>query len=207
MGKEELADSATNVNRRSRYQYLSSYSEKQRQWRLKNYTKFMVHRHPLHRLLSAYIDKFATPGTNDIFHYFYGRKIISMYRPGASKESLATGNNVTFKEFVRYVLDGYMNPHWIPATEHCEPCLVGYDYYAATETATEDSNFIFQAIGAPDSLHLPHLNANKQPVDTMKDYYLQLTKEMVEKLVKLYEQDFLFFGYRPPDVGSLTSQV
>ena len=203
MGKEKLADEATNVNVRSRYRYLSSYPEGQRQWRLKNYTKFMVHRDPMRRLVSAYIDKFATPDTNGIFHEWYGRRIISMYRPGASKESLKTGLGVTFEEFVRYVLDGHMNPHWIPATEHCEPCLTDYDYYAATETAEEDSSFIFRAIGASDSLHLPHLNANIQPVDTMK-YYSELSSQMVEKILKLYEEDFLSFGYKTPDVDSLT---
>lgn len=205
MGKEESIDGVEHINVHSRYRYLSTYpAEKQRQWRLKNYTKIMVHRDPLIRLISAYFEKFSVPSINRAYHRKHGIRIISMYRPGASRKSLETGTDVKFEEFVKYVLDGHMDPHWIPASTRCQPCHIDYDYYAATETADEDSVPILLAIGAPHSLHLPHSNEQKRPWNKTH-YFSLLSRQSVERILKLYEDDFLLFGYDIPDVGSLTN--
>jgi hypothetical protein len=51
------------------------------------------------------------------------------------------GHDVTFVEFVRFLIDDApeirtfkTNPHWQPVSELCQPCTVGYDYVVRIET-------------------------------------------------------------------------
>ena len=202
MGQEASVEGIKDVNQRSRYTYLSRYNTNQEKlWRLEHYTKFMVFRDPLERLISAYVDKFASPGINVPFHKTYGRKIISLYRPNATVESLKHGSDVTFPEFVQFVLDGYENAHWMPSSKRCQPCTIGYDYYAATETASEDAGLIFHALGAPESLYLPHANEKKRSTNATKFYSL-LRRNQLQQIINLFKDDYLMFGYREPDVDT-----
>lgn len=209
MGKVKSFHEINDPHVRSQYRFLSNYSEgEERHVRLRNYTKFMTHREPLTRLVSAYCDKFLTPGHD--FQMRIGRKIISLYRPHATNESLSTGSDVTFQEFVRYVLDigdknqMSMDPHWRPASVHCQPCSTDYEYYSATETADEDSGPILRAIGAPDSLHLPHAHIVPRKMET-RQYFAQIPRNYIERLLKLYEDDFLLFGYEVPSVDNVAN--
>ncbi|MBN3281306.1 CHST9 sulfotransferase, partial [Polyodon spathula] len=71
--------------------------------RLDSFTKVIVVRNPMERLVSAFRDKFEHP--NNYYHPVFGKAIIKMYRKNATQEALTTGSGVTFKEFVQYLLD------------------------------------------------------------------------------------------------------
>lgn len=113
---------------------------------------FTFVREPYARLLSAYVDKLLTP--NEMFWRIAGKFIVSRFRPGASPKSRACGHDVTFPEFVRYVIQSQQtgenrNDHFIPTHDHCDMCRVPYRYIGHLETMGEDMPFITAAIRSP----------------------------------------------------------
>ena len=113
---------------------LLSFDQKGVMERLETYTKILFVREPMERMVSAYRDKFENP--NKYYHNLFGKPIISKYRANPSAEALKTGDGVTFKEFVQYLLDVHrpvgMDIHWDQANNLCHPCLLDYDFISAS---------------------------------------------------------------------------
>nr|KAG5689700.1 hypothetical protein BaRGS_006325 [Batillaria attramentaria] len=74
-------------------------NEEDRQF-LQTTTRFMFARDPFSRLWSAYVDKLMLPN----YWHSTGREIVAR-RPNATERSLQCGHDVSFREFVQYVVD------------------------------------------------------------------------------------------------------
>lgn len=96
-------------------------------------TSFLVVRHPLERLLSAYKDKIvhAVPKSH---HMSLRRRIIKTYRKKWKQNTEPP--YPTFEEFVRYILRSkkISDMHWVSVTAFCTPCMFDFDYIAHMET-------------------------------------------------------------------------
>ncbi|KAG0426242.1 hypothetical protein HPB47_026645 [Ixodes persulcatus] len=66
-----------------------------------SYTTAMFVRHPFERLVSAYVDKVLRPSAGKV--YFYDRYFNDV--PGVRE----TGRNLTFPEFIDYILNQTVN--------------------------------------------------------------------------------------------------
>ena len=171
--------------------------------KLRTYTKVMVHREPLDRLMSAYTSKFIV-GDRGILRN-EGRKILRQ-RGGLSEQQINTGKGVRFDEFASYVASRAVrsqNVHWRPASSLCEPCVIHYDFYASTGTLDEDTNYILDAIGAPKDLRVPHKNQAFSLRPTFSESFKSLSVEVLGKLLDLYKLDYLLFNYSTPTVSML----
>ena len=183
---------------------LSDYTPEEIEHRLKNYYKFMLVRHPFDRLSSAYREKFGSE--NHYYHKALGKGIIKKYRKNASKESLETGNDVTFREFVQFVLDGKppnYNDHWKRFYEVCDPCRVKYNHVGKLETMSEDARIMFPILGLSPDTTLPEWNVNlhSHRYDIARGKNLSyvfdgLPPEDVTRLMRIYDLDFRLFGYQ-----------
>ena len=185
---------------RSKHKILSDFTESEREKRMKNYTKFMVHREPLSRLLSAYIDKFTKYSET---RTRYGRKIIAMYRENPSKQSLQSGDDVKFSEFVQFVLGAVkqfgwlkLSEHWQPQVSLCQPCTVDYDYYSEMQTVERDAKVILRSVGA-SSVKFPQTHVTKSS-QNMTQFYSDIDPRFIGRLLTLYRKDFAIFGYKKP---------
>ena len=113
---------------------------------------FLFVRDPYARLLSAYFDKLFIPNT--FFWKTTGRYIVSNFRPNASKHSLRCGHDVTFPEFIKYVIHSqetgkHRDGHFVPIHDHCNICHRHYDFIGHLESFTEDVNYILDDIHSP----------------------------------------------------------
>ncbi|WAQ99215.1 CHSTE-like protein [Mya arenaria] len=107
---------------------------------------FMFTREPYGRLWSAYIDKFLLPD----FWRTDAQAVINKVRRNATDEQRLCANDVTFAEFLQYIVASYprkLNEHWQPVYKICDPCLVVYDVIGKQETFANDSNYILQKFG------------------------------------------------------------
>ena len=124
--------------------------------------RFVFVREPYHRLVSAYVDKLLSPDVD--FWSSYGRYIVNRFRAKASRLSRKCGHDVTFAEFITYVIDAEKtgvrtNGHFAPQFLHCHVCDFPYTHVGHLETLPEDREFL--------------LNAMDSPVDYVKDYPLE----------------------------------
>ncbi|KAM8895175.1 carbohydrate sulfotransferase 8-like isoform 2-T3 [Spinachia spinachia] len=184
---------------------LNTFDRKGIMHRLETYTKFMFVREPLERMVSAYRDKLENP--NDYYHNLFGKPIISKYRANPSPEALNTGNGVTFKEFVQYLLDVHrpvgMDIHWDQTNQLCNPCLIDYNFIGKFENMEEESNFLLRLAGAPPNVTLPSFKdrnpADKRTsTDITQKYFSQVSALERQRMYDFYYTDYLMFNYTKP---------
>ncbi|XP_060533589.1 carbohydrate sulfotransferase 11 [Cylas formicarius] len=164
---------------------------------LREYTLFLIVRHPFERLLSAYRNKFTeTLPSSKYFQARYGKEIIKKYRRGA----VSSDANVTFSEFVAYLLDegAETNEHWRPVYDMCLPCTLNYTFVGRYETLVEDARTVLNMVGAPP-LAFP-VTRPARTRDNLKRYYQELSVYTIGRLYRRYLADFKLFGYGLEDL-------
>ncbi|XP_064651980.1 carbohydrate sulfotransferase 11-like [Lineus longissimus] len=190
---------------------LSTYSPKEIAYRLKYYTKAILVRDPLERVLSAYRNKFNTSnGPTSIFTNVYRPMIIRKYRPDLRMKIIARDEvRVSLQEFIRYIthpLDfpqlessDHMNVHWQPYITSCDPCHVRYDIIAKYETLEEDVRFILNKINASNLIKWPARSEHyKQPptAQLVSESFKSVSSEDLNALSSIYYHDYKIFGYK-----------
>lgn len=193
---------------------LDSFDEKGIQKRLSNFTKVIVVRDPMERLVSAFRDKFEKP--NSYYHPMFGRAIIGKYRQNPTEEALKSGSGVTFREFVRYLLDTEqpvgMDIHWESVNKLCSPCLITYDFIGKFETLEQDAKYFLGLIGAPRDLKFPsfkdrHSTEERTTPLVVDHYILQLSPSEKERAYDLFYLDYFMFNYTKPTKNVTVSQL
>lgn len=117
--------------------------------------KVMFVRNPYQRLLSCYVDKLLAP--NPVYWRLIGIPAIKHVRKEFSKKSETCGHDLTFSEFIKYVISametpsrGFLgksrrnlglsrDPHFEQQTVICKPCHLKYDFVGKMESFKEDS--------------------------------------------------------------------
>ena len=205
--KNPLDIQASDSHMRTGFKTLDQFSDSEIETRVQNYFKFMFVRHPFERLLSAYKNKFSER-YSVYFQKKFGRKIIRRYRPEAKAESLVYGNDVTFREFVTYVLDPRthvegLNEHWRQFYKLCHPCHLNYDVIGKYETLYPDASLVLDSAGVSDRVSFPTYpptTGKKRPktIDYLRDFFATIPATELRDLKATYGLDFEFFGYKYP---------
>jgi len=197
---------------------LSTFKPDEIRFRLSTYFKFVFVREPFDRLQSAYVDKFGSRD-NDLFNKDHGRDIIRQYRKNPTNESLLSGNDVRFDEFVSHLTDPRIlekekqKPrHWYSFDQHwrqyyhlCHPCLVHYDFIGKYETQTEDVEHVMKLVGVFGLAKFPSSESSRFAVrdvmsadDSLRRNFANISSVNLQRLLALYGDDFLLFGYSYP---------
>lgn len=182
--------------------FLSDFSPEEIRHRLRHYFKFMFVREPMARLLSAYRNKF---GEIKAYQHKYGAEIVRRYRKGYAKNKKVAGDDVTFAEFVRYLLDEEperMNEHWMPIYNLCQPCAVQYNFIGSYERLESDAAYVLERVGAPQQVQFPERQAWYKPVskETLHYYLCTVPQKLLRELLPKYILDFSLFGYPLPNI-------
>ncbi|XP_015182782.1 PREDICTED: carbohydrate sulfotransferase 11-like [Polistes dominula] len=185
---------------------LSNYTLSEIEQKLLAYDKLIVVRHPFERLLSAYRNKLEAKNekSSRYFQTRFGKKIIKKYRVNATQESLKNGDDVTFREFVEFIINdsenGTKNEHWRPIYELCHPCIVNYNLVSKYETLVEDATEVLERMNVV-SVNFPSKPSSSEPTSKKLDrYYSTLSYKQLRKLEDLYKLDLKLFDYSLEDV-------
>ncbi|XP_072942378.1 carbohydrate sulfotransferase 11 isoform X2 [Epargyreus clarus] len=159
---------------------------------------FLIVRHPLERLASAYNDKIVHAWPKS-FHDKMGQRIIRKYRRSSNTQPTPTERYPVFEEFVSYVLDEAkakrtLDMHWTPYTDFCTPCKVNFDVILKFETLDEDQRFLIQMARLQDIIKPEWRNSGKG-THNINHLYSRLKKSQLDGLYKLYKNDFTLFNY------------
>lgn len=187
---------------------LDKYSWPEIKKRQESYFKVVFVRHPFRRLLSAFRDRFqcGTLQGRHWFHAKFGRDIIRRYRPEPSKESLNLGHDVTFSEFLQFVLDEFrlkhrMDGHWQTYQTACQPCTIKYDMIGHLETIDQDLPYFMHKIDTSRDVKTTYrygptsLNGNMSTDKAYEEYFSQIPQDYIDRLYSFYKHDFLMFGF------------
>ena len=206
MGKVNTSDPlsivADDSHRIHVFRRLSNFSSEEVQHRLEHFMKFIFVRHPFERLLSAYRNKFhQNYSSSQYFRVRYGTNIIRKYRPHASNESLQFGHDVSFIEFVKYLVDPetisktHFNEHWRPMMELCSPCHIHYDVIGKYETLLDDAWLVLRKAGLNHLIEFPQSQKASSTNSLVDDYIASLTQQQLSDLYQIYQLDFALFNY------------
>ncbi len=168
-----------------------------------NYTKMIFVRHPFERLVSAYRDKFADGNNSStVYQLGSGTEIVRKYRAEPSELSLKHGHDVTFPEFVSYVIDQWtegrrqLDVHWRPMIDLCLPCSMEYDIVGKFETLHQDVEFVLHKLKETGMSKLFRSSRPASTASLWKQTMDQLGQKQLGELYRIYEDDFRVFGYQ-----------
>lgn len=196
--------------------HLSDLDPEVRQEVLRNFTKFMIVRHPFTRILSAYRNKLEPNGTFETTHvrgpnqYYWrdrlGMEILKIYRgvKVAKRFKEHRGDyDLTFAEFVNFITDyserrSANDRHWKEMYSICYPCDIEYDFIAKFETLGEDSQLFLWSNGLDTHVTTQDQHAtNSSSFEAVMQFYQKLPLESIQKLYERYKLDFQLFDYDP----------
>eukprot|EP00057_Strongylocentrotus_purpuratus_P017756 XP_011672230.1 PREDICTED: carbohydrate sulfotransferase 11 isoform X3 [Strongylocentrotus purpuratus] len=210
-GKRDVADDITSreAHAHNGITRFGMISKTKQEYRLRNYRKVMFVRDPLARVVSAYKNKFADLAVYrtapHVFHMF-GKRIVKRYRKNPSPLALATGENVTFAEFVTYLTTTNerleFDRHWKEMYKLCSPCRIRYDFIGKLENAYDEAEYVLRNMNFTRSLSFPG-RENSHPTNVSSSrtdqYFENFSKETLRALWDIYHTDYELFGYQKPD--------
>ena len=189
-----LHKSMKKIHHKDLWRWLYQYTEEERLQRIQTYFKFLFVREPLHRLVSAYKDKFLRKNT--ICSKSARIEIVKAYRPQDYKPNGDYNDiNITFAEFIQYFSnDSPRNPHWQRYEQLCHPCVINYDFIGHLETLEEDASLLLKLSGIDGRVTFPPIHKSTGS-DEVLEYYSQVPPRYITRLGGLYRGDFEMFGY------------
>ncbi|XP_058977224.1 carbohydrate sulfotransferase 13-like [Musca domestica] len=186
----------------------NSLDEEERQKVMSEYTRFIFVRHPFERILSAYRNKLEgnAPSTK-YFQHRIGRQIVRGIRVDPSNHSLEYGDDVSFGEFVQYLLTPSLslnnqstyNEHWEPISRLCNPCVMKYNVIGKYETLLDDSALALYLTGA-ENVTFPSGHKPSNTRSYLRKYFDPLPISAIRHLYEIYADDFKLFDYGLDDV-------
>ena len=188
---------------------LKHYSKLEQNMMLKTYFKFTFVREPFERLLSAYKDKFVYPRPEDrkLLEY-HGREILKNFRPNATQRALEELNDITFREFIEYIVKKgsdrqtpVMDRHWGNYMNHCGMCHINYHFIGHYETMEQDLAYFIKAarLSVQDARRFAaYKHTPSSTSSSLLKYYSQIPLEWIDILGRIYKPSFELFGYNFP---------
>ena len=188
---------------------LKAYPDDQQKQILETYFKFTFVREPFERILSAYKDKFVHLRWVD--HHMrevHGREILKNFRPNVSQSALEKLDDITFREFIQYLVTKGSNKstpvmdwHWDSYVNICGMCAINYDFIGHYETFNQDLADFKEAAGlSPEVAKRFDVYASNKSdtASSLLSYYSQIPIEWIDILGRLFRANFEMFNYDFP---------
>ncbi|XP_076036026.1 carbohydrate sulfotransferase 11-like [Oratosquilla oratoria] len=168
--------------------------------------KVFVVRHPLHRLVSAYRDKYQN-GASLRVKDFPGRFVPPVINEQKLKVDSHGNISITFPQFLKHVVQEHrnnlwMNRHWRSYVKNCSPCTFNYTYIMTMETWDEDMDYLIKKLNISEVQVSTHINSKSTlsqggRVDYFS-YYRNIDPHLIRTIYEIFKVDFELFNYTLP---------
>ncbi len=181
---------------------------------IKDYYKFVMYRHPLERLVSAYRSKVHNNSLSGIDdeqpHYNWLKKRIYKHTHPEEYKEWFKGNgshdvDISFRDFIVYWTenDDYRtnhDEHLMPIFDLCAPCSVRYDYYGNFDTFYQDARVLVEQIGTNVAYlrHGYHKEDHNQTSFIALNLYMELSDNQKSVVLERLSQDIDFYYHLFP---------
>ncbi|XP_019368509.1 PREDICTED: carbohydrate sulfotransferase 12 [Gavialis gangeticus] len=206
--REHVHNTSTHLTFNKFWRRYGKFSRHLMKIKLKKYTKFLFVRDPFVRLISAFRSKFELE--NEEFYRRFAIPMLKLYSnhtslPTSVSEAFGAGLKVSFSDFIQYLLDprtekmAPFNEHWRQVYRLCHPCQIDYDFIGKLETLDEDAAHLLQLLKVDRLLRFPPSYRNRTASSWEEDWFAKIPLAWRRQLYKLYEADFVLFGYPKPE--------
>ncbi|XP_030067671.1 carbohydrate sulfotransferase 12-like [Microcaecilia unicolor] len=206
--REHVHNSSSHLTFNKFWRRYGKFSRHLMKIKLKKYTTFLFVRDPFVRLISAFRSKFELE--NDEFYRRFAMPILKSYShltnvPTSVGEAFSVGMKPSFGEFIQYLLDPLtekekpFNEHWKQVYRLCHPCQIEYDFIGKLETLDEDAVQLLRLLGMDKQFQFPPSYRNRTANSWEEDWFARIPLAWRQQLYKLYEADFVLFGYSKPE--------
>ena len=198
-GKTDNPSAIREFDRRG-FEFLGDFSLAERHEMIKTYFKFMFVRHPLERLVSAYRHRVMGTKRADL-HRQYAIEIVQKYRVLKNKSKPIKGDDVTFHELVKYLLDTdntNLDGHFKPFFDICLPCFIRYNFIGSMERLQLDVNALLEKLNSSEKIFFPKKQEYYHSLKTSEAllYYKNISYPELQNLrYRKYKKDFDCFAY------------
>ncbi|CAI9575754.1 unnamed protein product [Staurois parvus] len=206
--REDVHNSSSHLTFNKFWRRYGKFSRHMMKIKLKKYTKFIFVRDPFVRLISAFRSKFELE--NEDFYRSFAIPILTRFSnrtsvPTSAGEAFSLGAKPSFSQFIQYLLDTRteeqqpFNEHWRQIYRLCHPCQIDYDFVGKLETLDEDASQLLRQLNLDSLFQFPPSYRNRTASSWEEDWFSKIPLEWRQKLYKLYEPDFVLFGYPKPE--------
>ncbi|XP_004705599.1 carbohydrate sulfotransferase 12 [Echinops telfairi] len=206
--REHVHNSSTHLTFNKFWRRYGRFSRHLMKVKLKKYTKFLFVRDPFVRLISAFRSKFELQ--NEEFYRRFAAPMLRMYSnltslPTSASAAFRAGLKVSFAHFIQYLLDPHterlapFNEHWRQVYRLCHPCQIEYDFVGKLETLDADAAQLLRLLQVDQRLHFPPSYRNRTARSWEQGWFASIPLAWRQQLYKLYEADFVLFGYPKPE--------
>ncbi|XP_020671547.3 carbohydrate sulfotransferase 12 [Pogona vitticeps] len=206
--REHVHNTSTHFTFNKFWRRYGKFSRHLMKIKLKKYTKFLFVRDPFVRLISAFRSKFELE--NEEFYRRFAVPMLKLYSnyssiPTSVSEAFEVGLRVSFSDFIQYLLDprteklAPFNEHWRQVYRLCHPCQIEYDFVGKLESLDEDAAHLLQLLKVDHLLRFPPSYRNRTASSWEEDWFAKIPVAWRRQLYKLYEADFVLFGYPKPE--------
>ncbi|XP_053550901.1 carbohydrate sulfotransferase 12 [Bombina bombina] len=206
--REDVHNSSSHLTFNKFWRRYGKFSRHLMKIKLKKYTKFLFVRDPFIRLISAFRSKFELE--NEDFYRSFAVPILTRYSnqtnvPSSVGEAFSSGTKPSFSQFIQYLLDPQtekqkpFNEHWRQVYRLCHPCQIDYDFIGKLETLDEDAAELLRQLNLDSQFQFPPSYRNRTASSWKEDWFSKIPVAWRQELYKLYEADFVLFGYPKPD--------
>ena len=148
--------------------------------KLDTYTKFLIIRNPIERLVSAYRDK----------------------RPRFLFKYKTTSFNKWLVKMILNTPVAKFNRHVMPFSQWCKPCSMTYDFVGDLNNFDKDISTILEHVGARDLVILPTREQTNykeaRSFNVVEEYRRAIPKHLLEQIYETYYLDYFLFGFPRP---------
>ena len=113
---------------------------------------------------------------------------------------------MTLEEFYKFLTVTPVtrfDEHWSSFTRLCQPCYIDYNFIGIYDDMQNEASYMIKHLGLSEYVAFPtrqhFYDVHSIPDDEKIKHWREVSPDLLEKILKIYKEDFNLFGYSLPE--------